>query len=152
MSICDFALQKNGLLSITPNSVKDLFSVLRAWCCHDSPKPKDPSLLRLTLQCLTAMIHTLHGSSPAERQVEIKTVLDGYFQVLNWNRPLGSEPGGGRTWEDNLITLQSQMLSKEPQSYYTTQNTSLNNLSSFSLFSPPRSSESTMKKDILLGY
>ncbi|XP_062322796.1 neurobeachin-like protein 2 isoform X4 [Osmerus eperlanus] len=107
--------KKNGLLSITPNSVKDLFSVLRAWCCRDPPKPKDPSLLRLTLQCLTAMIHTLHGSSPAERQVEIKTVLDGYFQVLNWNRPLGSEPGGGRTWEDSLITLQSQMLTAMPE-------------------------------------
>uniref|UniRef100_A0A4W6DRB4 Neurobeachin-like protein 2 n=1 Tax=Lates calcarifer TaxID=8187 RepID=A0A4W6DRB4_LATCA len=80
--------KKNGLLSITPHSVEDLFSVLRAWCCRTSPEPKDTALPRLTLQCLTAMIHLLHSSSPAERQVEIRTILESYFQLLNWNRPL----------------------------------------------------------------
>ncbi|XP_045064507.1 neurobeachin-like protein 2 isoform X2 [Coregonus clupeaformis] len=112
--------KKNGLLSITPQSVEDLLSVLRAWCLRTSsdPKdPKDPRLLRLTLQCLTAMVHILHSSSPAERLLEIRTVLDGYFQVLNWNRPpgLGNEQEDGPDWEDHLITLQSHMLTSVPE-------------------------------------
>lgn len=105
-------LQKNGLLSITPYSVDDLFSVLRAWCCRTSPEPKDTRLPRLSLQCLTAMIHLLHTSSPVERQVEIRTILENYFQLLNWNRPLSSEQEDRQSWEDSLISLQSQMLSK----------------------------------------
>ncbi|CAB1333855.1 unnamed protein product, partial [Coregonus sp. 'balchen'] len=112
--------KKNGLLSITPQSVEDLLSVLRAWCLRtssDLKDPKDPRLLRLTLQCLTAMVHILHSSSPAERLLEIRTVLDGYFQVLNWNRPpgLGNEQEDGQDWEDHLITLQSHMLTSVPE-------------------------------------
>uniref|UniRef100_A0A8C7K909 Neurobeachin-like protein 2 n=1 Tax=Oncorhynchus kisutch TaxID=8019 RepID=A0A8C7K909_ONCKI len=109
--------KKNGLLSITLQSVEDLLSVLRAWCLRTSSNPKDPTLLRLTLQCLTAMVHTLHSSSPAERRLEIRTVLDGYFQVLNWNRPpgLGNEQEDGQSWEEHLITLQSHMLTSIPE-------------------------------------
>ncbi|XP_039972846.1 neurobeachin-like protein 2 isoform X5 [Xiphias gladius] len=107
--------KKNGLLSITPHSVEDLFSVLRAWCCRTSPEPKDTALPRLTLQCLTAMIHLLHSSSPAERQVEIRTILEIYFQLLNWNRPLSSEKQDRQSWEDSLISLQSQMLTAVPE-------------------------------------
>uniref|UniRef100_A0A665UD71 Neurobeachin-like protein 2 n=1 Tax=Echeneis naucrates TaxID=173247 RepID=A0A665UD71_ECHNA len=104
--------KKNGLLSITPQSVEDLFSVLRAWCCQTSPEPKDTGLPQLTLQCLTAMIHLLHSSSPAERQVEIRVILESYFQLLNWNRPLSCEQQDRQSWEDSLVSLQSQMLSK----------------------------------------
>uniref|UniRef100_A0A3B3CRJ3 Neurobeachin-like protein 2 n=1 Tax=Oryzias melastigma TaxID=30732 RepID=A0A3B3CRJ3_ORYME len=99
--------KKNGLLSITPQSVEDLFSVLRAWCCRASPEPKSPKLPRLTLQCMTAMIHLLHSSSPAERQVEIRTILESYFQLLNWNRPLISEQENRQSWEESLISLQA---------------------------------------------
>lgn len=106
-----FYFQKNGLLSITPDSVEDLFSVLRTWCCQVSTQPKATRLPRLTLQCLTAVIHLLHSSSPAERQVEIKTILESYFQLLNWNRPLSSDCQDKLSWEDSLISLQSQMLS-----------------------------------------
>ena len=104
-----WAFQSNGLLSITPQSVEDLFCLLRAWCC--SPEPKDPRVVRLTLQCLTAVIHILHSSSPAERQVEIRSVLEGYFTLLNWNRAPGCGQQDGPSWEDSLITLQSHMLS-----------------------------------------
>lgn len=109
---CFCFYQKNGLLAITPHSVEDLFCVLRAWCCRTSPEPKDTALPRLTLQCLTAMIHLLHSSSPSERQVEIRTILESYFQLLNWNRLLSSEQQARESWEDSLILLQSQMLSK----------------------------------------
>lgn len=104
--------QKNGLQSITPQSVEDLFAVLRVWCCQTSTEPKGTGLPRLTLQCLTSMIHLLHSSSPAERQVEIRTILESYFQLLNWNRPLSSDHQDRQSWEDSLISLQSQMLSE----------------------------------------
>ncbi|XP_068425985.1 neurobeachin-like protein 2 isoform X1 [Clinocottus analis] len=107
--------KKNGLLSITPHSVDDLFAVLRAWCYQTSPEPKSTGLTRLTLQCLTTMIHLLHSSSPAERQVEIKAILESYFQLLNWNRPLISEQLERQSWEDSLISLQRQMLTAVPE-------------------------------------
>ncbi|XP_063735209.1 neurobeachin-like protein 2 isoform X1 [Eleginops maclovinus] len=107
--------RKNGLLSITPHSVEDLFSVLRVWCCRASTEPKSTALSRLTLQCLTAMIHLLHASSPAERQVEIRTILESYFQLLNWNRPLSSELKERQNWEESLISLQRQMLTAVPE-------------------------------------
>uniref|UniRef100_A0A8C1KGE3 Neurobeachin-like protein 2 n=1 Tax=Cyprinus carpio TaxID=7962 RepID=A0A8C1KGE3_CYPCA len=109
--VCVF--QRNGLLSITPQAVKDLMSVLRSWCLTpaSSPQePKDPRLLKMTLRCLTAMIHLLHSSSLSDRQVEIRIVLDDYFQLLNWNRPPDSQQGDMQTWEDNLITLLEHML------------------------------------------
>lgn len=59
------------------------------------------------------MIHLLHCSSPTERQVEIKTMLNNYFQLLNWNRPPVSEQGDGLTWEESIVTLQTHMLSKK---------------------------------------
>uniref|UniRef100_A0A8P4K618 Neurobeachin-like protein 2 n=1 Tax=Dicentrarchus labrax TaxID=13489 RepID=A0A8P4K618_DICLA len=107
--------KKNGLLSITPHSVEDLFSVLRAWCCRTFTEPKAMGLPRLTLQCLTAMIHLLHSSSPAERHVEIRTILESFFQLLNWNRPLSSDQQDRLTWEESLISLQSQMLTAVPE-------------------------------------
>ncbi|XP_074539600.1 neurobeachin-like protein 2 isoform X1 [Halichoeres trimaculatus] len=107
--------KKNGLLSITSNSVEDLFNVLRAWCCRSSTQPKDTRLPRLTLQCLTAVIHLLHSSSPAERQVEIRKILESFFQLLNWNRPPSTEEEDRQNWEDSLISLQSQMLTAVPE-------------------------------------
>uniref|UniRef100_A0A673H8U3 Neurobeachin-like protein 2 n=1 Tax=Sinocyclocheilus rhinocerous TaxID=307959 RepID=A0A673H8U3_9TELE len=118
MCCCLFVFQRNGLVSITPQAVKDLMSVLRSWCLTPaSPpqEPKDPWLLKMTLRCLTAMIHLLHSSSPAERQVEIRTVLDSYFQLLNWNRPPDSQQEDMQTWEDNLITLLEHMLNAIPE-------------------------------------
>uniref|UniRef100_A0A671LZ86 Neurobeachin-like protein 2 n=1 Tax=Sinocyclocheilus anshuiensis TaxID=1608454 RepID=A0A671LZ86_9TELE len=118
MCCCLFVFQRNGLVSITPQAVKDLMSVLRSWCLTPaSPpqEPKDPWLLKMSLRCLTAMIHLLHSSSPAERQVEIRTVLDSYFQLLNWNRPPDSQQEDMQTWEDNLITLLEHMLNAIPE-------------------------------------
>uniref|UniRef100_A0A8C4ZPY9 Neurobeachin-like 2 n=1 Tax=Gadus morhua TaxID=8049 RepID=A0A8C4ZPY9_GADMO len=105
--------QRNGLLSITPHSVEDLLCLLRAWCCL--PEPKDPRVVRLTLQCLTVVIHILHSSSPAERQVEIRSILEGYFTLLNWNRAPGTGQQDGSSWEDSLIILQSHMLTAVPE-------------------------------------
>ncbi|XP_072572045.1 neurobeachin-like protein 2 isoform X2 [Paramormyrops kingsleyae] len=107
--------KKNGLATITPQAVTDLLAVLRAWCCRASPQPRDPQLVRLALQSLTAMVHLLHSSSPAERQVEIRSVLDGFFQLLNWNRLPGAEQVDGRGLEDSLLMLQAHMLNTVPE-------------------------------------
>ncbi|XP_062847864.1 neurobeachin-like protein 2 [Trichomycterus rosablanca] len=110
--------KKNGLQSITPNAVEDLMSVLRSWCLRPSPspqEPKNPQILRLTLRCLTGMIHLLQSSSPAERQVEIRSVLDTFFQLLNWNRPPPAEQEDELTWEDSIVTLQTHMLNAIPE-------------------------------------
>ncbi|XP_035269360.1 neurobeachin-like protein 2 isoform X1 [Anguilla anguilla] len=107
--------QKNGLSCITSLAVRDLMAVMQAWCCRDSSQPKDPQVLRLTLQCLTAMVHLLHSSSPSQRQVDIRNVLEGYFRVLNWNRLPGEGEGDGQGWEDSLVTLQAHMLNAVPE-------------------------------------
>lgn len=108
--VCHY-FQKNGLLSITPHAVEDLFSVLRDWCCRTSLEREGTGLPRLTLQTLTSMIHLLHSSSPSERQVDIRNILENYFQLLNWNRPLCSEEQERQSWEESLVSLQRQMLS-----------------------------------------
>ncbi|XP_061771757.1 neurobeachin-like protein 2 isoform X2 [Nerophis ophidion] len=107
--------KKNGLLAVTPHSAEDLYSVLQAWCCRASHQLKDTLLPRLTLQCLTAMIHLVHFSSPSERQVEIKTILESFFQLVNWNRPLSIEQQDGQNSEESLISLQSLMLTAVPE-------------------------------------
>ncbi|XP_056330694.1 neurobeachin-like protein 2 isoform X2 [Danio aesculapii] len=110
--------KRNGLLSITPQAVKDLMSVLRSWCLcpASSPQqPRDPQLLRMALRCLTVMIHLLHSSSVNERQVEIRSALDDYFQLLNWNRPPDTQQGDMLAWEDNLISLLEHMLNAIPE-------------------------------------
>ncbi|KAM9783238.1 neurobeachin-like protein 2 [Neosynchiropus ocellatus] len=107
--------KKNGLLSITSQSVEDLFFVLRGWCCRTSGEPRDTRLPRLSLQCLTSVVHLLHTSSPAERQVEIRSILESYFQLLNWNQPLRSEQQDRESWEGGLISLQSLMLTTIPE-------------------------------------
>uniref|UniRef100_A0AAY4CJR1 Neurobeachin-like protein 2 n=1 Tax=Denticeps clupeoides TaxID=299321 RepID=A0AAY4CJR1_9TELE len=110
--------KKNGLVFITPNAVDDIFSVLRAWCLRAPPpalSSKDPRILQLSLQCLTAMVHLLHCSSPSERQLDVRHVLDGYFQLLNWSRPPPSAQDDACNCEDGLVTLQTHMLNTIPQ-------------------------------------
>ncbi|XP_077576978.1 neurobeachin-like protein 2 isoform X3 [Stigmatopora nigra] len=107
--------KNNGLLAVTSRSVEDLFSVLQVWCCRGVQQSKETALPRLALQCLTAMIHLLHFSSPSERQVDIKTILQSFFQLLNWNHPLSAEKQDRQNSEDRLLLLQSLMLTAVPE-------------------------------------
>ncbi|XP_041104104.1 neurobeachin-like protein 2 isoform X1 [Polyodon spathula] len=108
--------KRNALLAIVPSAVSDLMGVLSSCCCPDNQEMKDPQLLQLTLKCLTAVIHLLHASSLDQRQVDIRTVLDSYFWVLNSDH-LGAGAGEGeaRDWEDRLITLRTSMLRAIPE-------------------------------------
>ncbi|RXN00425.1 Neurobeachin-like protein 2 [Acipenser ruthenus] len=116
--------KSNALLAIVPSSVGDLMGVLSSCCCTGNQEMKDPRLLQLTLKCLTAMIHLLHASNLDQRQVDIRTVLDSYFRVLNSDRlgaragaaaEAGAGEGEARDWEDRLITLRTSMLSAIPE-------------------------------------
>ncbi|XP_053116915.1 neurobeachin-like protein 2 isoform X2 [Hemicordylus capensis] len=108
--------KQNALLVITPSSVEVLMLALRRWCFPVSGAPKDPRLLQLTLKSLVAMVHILHASSPSQRKVEIRAILDSYFKVLNLDQPMASLEGSpGPHWEERLITLRVNMLDAIPE-------------------------------------
>ncbi|XP_053323151.1 neurobeachin-like protein 2 isoform X2 [Spea bombifrons] len=99
----------NALLLITPASVEVLMLVLRSWCA--APGGRNLRILQLTLECLIAVIHVLHGS-PSQRRVDIRTVLDSYFKVLNGDRPPAASESH---WEEGLLTLRVSMLRAIPE-------------------------------------
>lgn len=87
--------------------------VLRQWCSPRNGDTKDPKLLQLTLKSLVGMIHILHASSPGQRKVEIRTILDSYFKVLNSDQPMASLEGSPATrWEEGMIALRVNMLGR----------------------------------------
>ncbi|XP_074841359.1 neurobeachin-like protein 2 isoform X2 [Carettochelys insculpta] len=108
--------KENALQAITPASVEVLMLVLRRWCSPGDRPTKDPKLLQLTLKSLVGMIHILHASSPGQRRVEIRTILDSYFKVLNSDQPMASLEGPPDAhWEEGLIALRVNMLDAIPE-------------------------------------
>ncbi|KAM4688208.1 neurobeachin-like protein 2 [Discoglossus pictus] len=103
------ASKANALLLITPASVEVLMLVLQSWCA--GLEVRNPRILQLTLECLIAIIHILHSSSPSERRVEIRTILDSYFKVLNSDRPLSSPERAS----EPLLALRIGMLRAIPE-------------------------------------
>uniref|UniRef100_A0A8C4XCF7 Neurobeachin-like protein 2 n=1 Tax=Erpetoichthys calabaricus TaxID=27687 RepID=A0A8C4XCF7_ERPCA len=106
----------NALVAITSLAADDLLGILGSWCNPSNLEPRDPRLLQLSLQCLIAMIHILHGSSLDQRRVEIRTILDSYFRVLNSDWPatiLDTEQRN--TLEEQLVTLRTSMLNAIPE-------------------------------------
>uniref|UniRef100_A0A8C8SSA1 Neurobeachin-like protein 2 n=1 Tax=Pelusios castaneus TaxID=367368 RepID=A0A8C8SSA1_9SAUR len=108
--------KQNALQVVTPDSVDVLMLVLRTWSSLGTAEPKDPKLLQLTLKSLVGMIHILHASSPDQRKVEIRTILDSYFKVLNSDHPMASLEGSPAAhWEERLIALRVNMLDAIPE-------------------------------------
>ncbi|XP_059829938.1 neurobeachin-like protein 2 isoform X2 [Hypanus sabinus] len=104
--------KQNALLAITSTSVEALMLVLRTSCDTGTQEPKDTRPLHVALKCLISMTHILHASSLDQRQVEIKTILEGYFKLLNADRPVPVLEEGTKTrLEDGFITLRINMLS-----------------------------------------
>uniref|UniRef100_A0A8C0QRG5 Neurobeachin-like protein 2 n=1 Tax=Chelonoidis abingdonii TaxID=106734 RepID=A0A8C0QRG5_CHEAB len=109
-------LSQNALQVITPASVEVLMLVLRRWCSPWNGDTKDPKLLQLTLKTLVGMIHILHASNPGQRKVEIRTILDSYFKVLNSDQPMASLEGPpAARWEEGMIALRVNMLDAIPE-------------------------------------
>lgn len=72
----------------------------------------------LTLKCLTEVVHILLVSSSDQRQVEIGTILENYFKLLNSDHSALPGLRRSRQWESRFITLQIKMLSKLAHQVY----------------------------------
>uniref|UniRef100_A0A5F8HED5 Neurobeachin-like protein 2 n=1 Tax=Monodelphis domestica TaxID=13616 RepID=A0A5F8HED5_MONDO len=107
---------KNALAAVTPSSVEGLLGVLRSW----GGPSQDPQLLQLALQGLVGAVHLLHASGAPRRGPELRALLEGYFRVLNTDRPPATtqensptpSPTGG---EEGLIMLRVSMLDAIPK-------------------------------------
>ncbi|NXL71966.1 NBEL2 protein, partial [Leptocoma aspasia] len=96
----------NALQAITPAALEVLLGVLQR---GGSGTPPSPALLEVTLRSVVAAVHVLHGSSPGAGPVSLRSLLDGYFRVLNSHLPAASlapEAAGG------LIALRVLMLGR----------------------------------------
>lgn len=88
----------------------------------DSESPDRKALL--TLGCLREVVQRLLVSSSDQRQVEIASVLENYFKLLNSDpaaavaarqqqqQAKGRVPTLGRHWESRFVALQVHMLGK----------------------------------------
>uniref|UniRef100_A0A5F8HHG4 Neurobeachin-like protein 2 n=1 Tax=Monodelphis domestica TaxID=13616 RepID=A0A5F8HHG4_MONDO len=108
--------KENALAAVTPSSVEGLLGVLRSW----GGPSQDPQLLQLALQGLVGAVHLLHASGAPRRGPELRALLEGYFRVLNTDRPPATtqensptpSPTGG---EEGLIMLRVSMLDAIPK-------------------------------------
>lgn len=128
--------QRNALLAISPATMEVLMRVL-ADCSMgsgpsdegedwDSEAPDRKALL--TLGCLREVVQRLLASSSDQRQVEIASVLENYFKLLNSDpaavvaarqqqQAKGRVPTLGRHWESRFVALQVNMLGKGFKQY-----------------------------------
>ncbi|MGH0167376.1 UNVERIFIED_CONTAM: hypothetical protein FKN15_052506 [Acipenser sinensis] len=106
-----YIFQRNALQAISPATMEVLMRLL-ADC--DLIEDKDPDDINrkaeLTLKCLTEVVQMLLSSSSDQRQVEISTILENYFKLLNSDPAALPVKTKSRQWENRFITLQIQML------------------------------------------
>lgn len=87
----------------------------------DSEAPARKALL--TLGCVREVVQRLLASSSDQRQVEIASVLENYFKLLNSDPAAivaahhqqavkGKVPTLGRHWESRFVALQVHMLGR----------------------------------------
>lgn len=116
-----FFSQRNALFAISPATMEVLMGVLSGGECltgdgedWDSEAPDRKALL--TLGCLREVVHSLLASSSDQRQVEISSVLESYFKLLNSDPAATAQvkgrpsPPRSRHWESRFVTLQVNML------------------------------------------
>ncbi|XP_053554652.1 neurobeachin-like protein 1 isoform X2 [Bombina bombina] len=103
--------QRNALQVISPATMEVLMRVL-ADCdtCDDRDPDEVSRKAELTLKCLTEVVHILLISSSDQRQVEISTILEHYFKLLNSDHSALHSLKRSRQWENRFITLQIKML------------------------------------------
>lgn len=90
-------------MAVSAGSVQGLLGVLRDW---DHGPAQDPRLVPLALEALVGTVHVLHASRTPPRGPELRTLLEGYFRILNADWPAGPSPGP----EEALVTLRVSML------------------------------------------
>ncbi|OCT63836.1 neurobeachin-like protein 1 isoform X1 [Xenopus laevis] len=103
--------QRNALQAISPATIEVLMRILADCDTWDDGDTGEVSRkAELTLKCLTEVIHILLVSSSDQRQVEISTILENYFKLLNSDHSALSSQRRSRHWENRFITLQIKML------------------------------------------
>ncbi|RVE75339.1 hypothetical protein OJAV_G00015710 [Oryzias javanicus] len=121
--------QRNALLAISPATMEVLMRVLAdcstGGCSADEAEDWDSEApdrkALLTLGCLREVVQRLLASSSDQRQVEIASVLENYFKLLNSDpaavvaarqqqQTKGGGPTLGRHWESRFVALQIHML------------------------------------------
>nr|XP_035963586.1 neurobeachin-like protein 2 isoform X3 [Halichoerus grypus] len=100
--------KENGQMAVSAGSVQGLLGVVRGW---DHGPAQDPRLVPLTLEALVGAVHVLHASRAPPRGPELRTLLEGYFHILNADWPAGPSPGP----EEALVTLRVSMLDAIPR-------------------------------------
>ena len=124
--------QRNALLAISPATMEVLMRVLAdcsmGSCSSDEAEDWDSEApdrkALLTLGCLREVVQRLLASSSDQRQVEIASVLENYFKLLNSDpaavvaarqqqqQSKGRVPTLGRHWESRFVALQVHMLGR----------------------------------------
>ncbi|XP_054549725.1 neurobeachin-like protein 2 isoform X3 [Talpa occidentalis] len=99
--------KENGQMAVSTGSVQGLLAVVRDWGRRPA---QDPRLVLLALEGLVGAVHVLHTSRTPHRGPELRTLLEGYFRVLNADWPAGPSPGP----EEALVTLRVSMLDAIP--------------------------------------
>ncbi|XP_063285902.1 neurobeachin-like protein 1 isoform X1 [Pelobates fuscus] len=103
--------QKNALQVISPATMEVLMRLLADCDTWDHCDPDAVSWkAELTLKCLTEVVHILLVSSSDQRQVEISTILENYFKLLNSDHSALTNLKRSRQWESRFISLQIKML------------------------------------------
>nr|XP_055198957.1 neurobeachin-like protein 2 isoform X3 [Nyctereutes procyonoides] len=100
--------KENGQMAVSAGSVQGLLGVIRGW---DHGPAQDPRLVPLALEALVGAVHVLHASRTPPRGPELRTLLEGYFRILNADWPAGPSPGP----EEALVTLRVSMLDAIPR-------------------------------------
>lgn len=92
-------------MAVSAGSVQGLLGVLRGWGRGPS---QGPHRVQLALRALVGAVHVLHTSRTPTRGPELRTLLEGYFHILNadWPTSPSSSP------EEALITLRVSMLGR----------------------------------------
>lgn len=95
-------------MAVSAGSVQGLLGVVRGW---DHGPAQDPRLVPLALEALVGAVHVLHASRTPPRGPELRTLLEGYFRILNADWPAGPSPGP----EEALVALRVSMLDAIPR-------------------------------------
>lgn len=90
---------------MSAGSVQGLLGVVRGW---GRDLAQDPQQVPLALRALVSAVHVLHASRAPPRGPELRTLLEGYFHILNadWPASPSSSP------EEALVTLRVSMLGR----------------------------------------
>nr|XP_044992261.1 LOW QUALITY PROTEIN: neurobeachin-like protein 2 [Jaculus jaculus] len=99
--------KENGQMAVSAGSVQGLLGVVRSW---GRGPDQDPRVVPMALEALVGAVHVLHASRAPPRGPELRTLLEGYFRILNADWP--ASPSSGP--EEALVTLRVSMLDAIP--------------------------------------